>query len=83
MDYLGVLLVEQERDGNAEETMNKELMEWIKETKEQPNNEQDEKIIKKEPEGKCEICGNNESKFVCSIGSNCIPNHRGQENAVD
>jgi hypothetical protein len=57
--------VKQKHDGNDEEAMNKELLEWIKEAKEQPNKKQDQDAIKKEPVGTCEICGKNESKFVC------------------
>lgn len=51
--------------GKADEIMNKELLDWIKETKKEPSKENEETLEKKQPEGKCEICGDNLSKFVC------------------
>ena len=62
---MGVLWVEPKDGGKAEEIMNKELLDWIKETKKEPVKESEDSPNKKQPEGNCEICGDNQSKFVC------------------
>ena len=48
----------------ATESMNKELQDWIKETRQIPQDEQ-KQPTKKMPEGTCLICGKKEAKFIC------------------
>jgi len=46
--------------------MNRELQDWIKETKQDlPKKEETEDHKLGEPTGKCDICGENAAKFIC------------------
>lgn len=48
--------------------MNKELVEWIKASKDQIKQRHDKDsntFIEKKAKGKCQICGKNKAKFVC------------------
>ena len=58
------------------ESMNKELQDWIKETREIPTEEKRPTDTKRVPEGKCRICGKKDAKFIClkcdqSVCSDC------------
>ena len=47
-------------------SMNKELEEWVEETKQTLNfNREDSPYANKKPEGICSICGEHQAKFVC------------------
>ena len=46
------------------ESMNKELQDWIKETRQIPQDEQ-KHSSKRTPEGICTICEEKEAKFIC------------------
>jgi hypothetical protein len=49
-------------------SMNKELQEWIEETKEDIKSKKNKKqkdFSKKKPKGKCEICGEKTAESVC------------------
>ena len=49
-------------------SMNKELREWINETKQEIKNKREENkedFTKRKPEGKCEICGEKAAEAVC------------------
>ena len=51
---------------DAEDTMNEELKQWLKETKpEIKNNDEDEDYSKKKPSGMCELCGERTAESVC------------------
>jgi len=46
-------------------TMNKELQEWINESKEEMKTVRDKKRKSKKPSGKCQICGEKTATTVC------------------
>ena len=61
---------------NTTESMNKELQDWIKETREIPVDENQNGSNNYEPEGKCRICKQKDAKFIClkcnqSVCSDC------------
>lgn len=45
--------------------MNKELKEWLKESKDKIEKDKKEDYSKKKPKGMCEICGERQAKSVC------------------
>ena len=47
------------------ETMNKELQEWINESKEEMKTVRAKKRKSKKPSGKCQICGEKTATAVC------------------
>jgi hypothetical protein len=53
----------------SDNSMNKELQEWLKETKKEINDIKEinktSKIDEKKPSGFCKLCGNNIAKFNC------------------
>ena len=50
---------------NRKVTMNKELQEWINESKEEMKTVRDKKRKSKKPSGKCQICGEKTATTVC------------------
>lgn len=48
-----------------QETMNKELLDWMKETKQEIPEKENDKDSELKATGICEICGNHKAKFVC------------------
>jgi late competence protein required for DNA uptake (superfamily II DNA/RNA helicase) len=51
---------------NSTESMNKELEEWLEETKQTLQiHKDDSPHSHKTPQGPCSICGDHQSKFVC------------------
>ena len=57
--------MEETTTDKTNETMNKELQDWINETRNIPQEESDKNETQKEPEGKCEICGEHDATNVC------------------
>ena len=59
-----------------ETSMNKELQDWVKETKSDVSNLIEKEKIKNEtdnkPKGLCKICGKNQAKFVCLKCKNSV-----------
>ena len=58
------------------ESMNKELQDWIKETRELPTENKRPIDENRKPEGKCRICGQKDANFIClkcdqSVCSDC------------
>ena len=47
------------------ESMNQELKDWIKETRQIPQDENKSDQSQKKPQGKCMICGQKDAKFFC------------------
>ncbi len=45
--------------------MNKELKEWLKESKDKIKKEKKEDFSNKKPKGMCQICGERKAKAVC------------------
>lgn len=61
----GVFRMEDSIHEKSNECMNKELQDWIKETRELPQEQTDSSEEKKKPEGKCEICGEHPATKIC------------------
>ena len=47
------------------ESMNQELKDWIKETRQIPQDENKSDQSQNNPQGKCMICGQKDAKFFC------------------
>jgi hypothetical protein len=47
------------------ESMNQELQEWIKETKDIQLEKKNSSSSHKKPEGRCMLCGKHKAKFIC------------------
>ena len=56
-------------------SMNKELLEWLKESKDKIKDKKKKKSREnsdKQPKGNCIICGKNKAKFVCLKCNNSV-----------
>ena len=59
-----------------ESSMNQELQDWIKETRQPPIEDKSPSESERKPEGKCWICKQKDAKFIClkcdqSVCSDC------------